>query len=202
MNYHVSGELEDKIDFGEMDNRFFLIGLLNEFMNRFQTVGDHFFQEVSWKQCFALICLQYFKEPPTLKELSILMGSSHQNVKQILLKLEKTGFVRLASDEYDRRKQRVVLTEKAGEFFQYHDGPSENYVDRLFEPVSDEALMTTIQTVMQLDSQLQNMQDIQNMQNVQDIQGIQRKDMASMTTPGFQMKAGFQTSDEKRGEEK
>ena len=32
------------------------------------------------------------KEPPTLKELSDILGSSHQNVKQILLKLEKKNF--------------------------------------------------------------------------------------------------------------
>ena len=81
MGYQFLEELSDKVDFGEMDDRFFLIGVLNEFMNRFQTVGDRFFGEISWKQCFTLICIGFFKEPPVLKELSQMMGSSHQNVK-------------------------------------------------------------------------------------------------------------------------
>ena len=39
------------------------------------------------------------KEPTTLKELSDILGSSHQNVKQILLKLEKKGFIKFEEDE-------------------------------------------------------------------------------------------------------
>ncbi len=159
MRYRFLEELSDKVDFGEMDDRFFLIGLLNEFMNRFQTVGDRFSGEISWKQCFTLICIQFFKEPPTLKELSYLMGSSHQNVKQLLLKLEKSGFVNLEPDEFDKRKQRIVLTEKAAAFCEEHDKPSINYVGKLFEAVEEEALNITVQTLIRLDSQLQDMQN-------------------------------------------
>lgn len=158
MDYERSGELEAKLEFGEMDSRFFLIGLLNQFMNRFQAVGDRFFPEISWKQCFTIICLQYFKEPPTLRELSLMMGSSHQNVKQMLLKLEKNGFVAFVADETDKRKQRIVLTDKAGEFCEYYDGPSENYVGRLFEAVDPEDLETTVKTLMRLNERLQWMQ--------------------------------------------
>lgn len=158
MRYQFLEELRDKVDFGEMDDRFFLIGLLNEFMNRFQTVGDRFSGEISWKQCFTLICIQFFKEPPALKDLSQLMGSSHQNVKQMLLKLEKSGFVRLVPDDFDKRKQRIVLTEKAAAFCRQHDKPSINYVGKLFESVDEEALKITVQTLIQLDTQLQEMQ--------------------------------------------
>ena len=80
MNYY-------NIDLKDMDNAHFLIGLLNAMMNNFQTVGDTFFEEMSWKQCFVMICIGLFEEPPTLKELSELMGSSHQNVKKMVEKL-------------------------------------------------------------------------------------------------------------------
>ena len=42
----------------------------------------------------------------TVKELAEIMGSSHQNVKQILLKLEKKGVVYITADERDKRKQQ------------------------------------------------------------------------------------------------
>lgn len=157
MKYNVAGDLDNELDFGEMNNRFFLIGLLNEFMNRFQTVGDTFFKEISWKQCFLLICIRFFKQPPTLKELSALMGSSHQNVKQMLLKLEKAGFVRLMPDESDKRKYRIILTEKTKEFNERNDEPSKKFVNQLFTDVDEQKLSITIETIMQLGSQLQKM---------------------------------------------
>ena len=104
---------QSNVDFTGMDNSFFLIGILNEFMNRYQTVADHFFQEISWKQFFAMVCVKLFKEPPTLKEIAELMGTTHQNAKQILLKLEKLEYLYFEKDETDKRKQRIFLAQKA-----------------------------------------------------------------------------------------
>ena len=62
----------------------FLLGLLSAFDNRYQAAADAYFKEITWKQFFAIICINLCKEPPTLNELSDVMGSSHQNVKQSL----------------------------------------------------------------------------------------------------------------------
>ena len=105
-----------KVDFGQMPPGTFLIGLLSAYENRFQTVADSFFEEITWKQFFAIICINLCKESPTINELSDVMASSHQNVKQILLKLEKKGFIEMISDERDRRKQRIVITKKCNDF--------------------------------------------------------------------------------------
>ena len=40
------------VNFEGIPDTFFLIGLLNEFNNRFQSYGDEIFNEMSWKQCF------------------------------------------------------------------------------------------------------------------------------------------------------
>ncbi len=155
MKYKLSPHQD--IDFGNMDDSFFLIGLLNEFTNRLQVVGDSFFEEVSWKQCFVLICLRFFKQPPTLKEVSEIMGSSHQNVKQLLLKLERIGFVTFETDEHDRRKQRILLTEKADLFNEKHAEPSVIFMNELFKNINPENLAITIQTLLALDEQLKKM---------------------------------------------
>ena len=101
----------DKVDFTGITSSYFLLGLLSAFENRFQAIADSTMKEISWKQFFAVICINMCKEKPTVKELAEIMGSSHQNVKQILLKLEKKGFVRLVSG--NGRSVQVVLTEKA-----------------------------------------------------------------------------------------
>ena len=132
----------------------FLIGLLSAFENRFQAVADSFFEEITWKQFFAIICINLCRESPTINELSEVMGSSHQNVKQILLKLEKKGFVEMIADEKDRRKQRIVTTKKCEDFCQRNDQGSKIQMNKIFEGISQEQLITTIQTISQLERNL------------------------------------------------
>ena len=73
----------ENVDFAGVESSYFLIGLLSAFENRFQAVADNAIKVISWKQFFAVICINMCKEKPTVKELAEIMGSSHQNVKQI-----------------------------------------------------------------------------------------------------------------------
>ena len=85
----------ENVDFSGIESSYFLLGLLSAFDNRFQAVADNSMKEISWKQFFAIICINLCKESPTIKELAEIMGSSHQNVKQILNKLEDKGYVKI-----------------------------------------------------------------------------------------------------------
>ncbi|MDO5126636.1 MAG: MarR family transcriptional regulator [Eubacteriales bacterium] len=156
MNYNELIENED-VSFGNMPAEPFLTGLLSAFENRFQACADSFFKEVTWKQFFTIICVNLCKEAPTLNELAGIMGSSHQNVKQILLKLEKVGFVEFVSDEKDKRKQRVQTTKKCMEFCKMNEEESQNRLARLYEGVTQEQLMTTIYVISRMEKNLKNM---------------------------------------------
>ena len=145
----------ENIDFTGMEESYFLLGLLSAFDNRFQ--ADKMMQEISWKQFFAIICTNMCKEEPTIRELAEIMGSSHQNVKQILLKLEKKGFVSITVDEKDKRKQRVGLTQKCKEFCEANDEKSMQAIITMFEGVSREQLQITIQTIMQMEDNLKKL---------------------------------------------
>lgn len=150
---------QSNVDFTGMDNSFFLIGILNEFMNRYQTVADHLFQEISWKQFFAMVCVKLFKEPPTLKEIAELMGTSHQNAKQILLKLEKLEYLYFEKDETDKRKQRIFLAQKAYELFKASDEASKEIVEKMYEGVSEKDIETTINTIIKLDKNVKGLKE-------------------------------------------
>ena len=156
MNYDEVTNLEKGL-YEEMPPQPFLLGLLSAFDNRYQAMADAFFKEITWKQFFAIICIKICKEPPTLNELSTIMGSSHQNVKQILLKLEKKGFVSTVPDEKDKRKQRVFVTDKCVEFLEQndHNGQQSKYIrGRIFDGVDDKSLHTTIETIMKMERNL------------------------------------------------
>ena len=142
-----------------IESSYFLIGLLSAFENRFQAVADSTMKEISWKQFFALICINMCKEKPTVKELAEIMGSSHQNVKQILLKLEKKGFVSTTADESDKRKLRIELTEYCKEFCAKNDEMAMNIMRKMFEGVSNEQLQVTIQTIIHIEDNLKEIRE-------------------------------------------
>lgn len=144
----------ENVDFSGIESSYFLLGLLSAFDNRFQAMADKVMEEISWKQFFAIICMNLCKEKPTIKELAGIMGSSHQNVKQILLKLEKKGFVNISVDDEDRRKQRVELTEKCKKFCADNDEKSSKAVMAMFKGITEEQLRVTINTIMQIEDNL------------------------------------------------
>jgi DNA-binding MarR family transcriptional regulator len=144
----------DKVDFSAVPPEYFLLGLLSAFENRFQALADNVMKEISWKQFFAIICINMCKEPPTLKELSDILGSSHQNVKQILLKLEKKNFIQFQTDDADKRKQRIVLTDHCREFCERNDEMSKSIMEKMFDGVTEKEVATTIQTIIKIEKNL------------------------------------------------
>ena len=145
------------VEFGQMPPQAFLLGLLSAFDNRYQAVADSFFKEITWKQFFAIICINLCKESPTINELSDIMGSSHQNVKQILNKLESKNFVQMIPDPKDKRKQRIILTEQCRAFCEKNDVQSQKMIAQLFEGIGEEQLLITIQTITQMERNLKNL---------------------------------------------
>ena len=129
---------------------YYLIGLINRFNNSFQAAADSIFPELSWKQIFFMNCVALFKDEPTIKDMADLLGCSHQNAKQILSKLERQGFAESYQDPADKRKQRIMLTEKAKEFRRQYDQPSEQAMQSIFGNISEEELLTTISVFTRL----------------------------------------------------
>ena len=150
MNYDKAMNM-DKMEFGNMPPQAFLLGLLSAFDNRFQASAGAFFQDITWKQFFAIICIRLCREAPTLNDLSEVMGSSHQNVKQILLKLEKKGLIEMGTDGKDRRKQRVLLTEQCEEYCERNDAQSREIISRIFDGVGEKDLAVTIETIIKME---------------------------------------------------
>ena len=153
MNYNELYESKT-VDFSDFPATFFLLGLLSAFDNRYQAAADAFFEEISWKQVFAIVCIDMCREAPTLRELSQVMGSSHQNVKQILIKLEKKEFIKMIPDKSDKRKQRITLTEKCMEFMQKNKAQSDETICRIFDGIDEDSLLTTIRTLLSMEKNI------------------------------------------------
>ena len=138
-----------------MDGRYALFGLLFAFQNRLQAAGDAFYEEITCKQFFLLACMNLFPgEAPTVQDLAQIMGSSHQNVKQIINKLEQKGFLTVTPDEADRRKLRIRLTDYAGELAEKYQRKEEEFMTGLFADVSAEEAKQAFVTLSKMEANL------------------------------------------------
>ena len=133
---------------------YFLFEELNAFMNRLQITGDQFFPEISWKQWFLLVEISLFESPPTIGELADVTGSSHQNVKQIILKLETAGFVELFADEMDKKKLRVSATGKIRELYSNYQLSCSAIIKSFCQGISEEDIAVTQKTISVMDRNL------------------------------------------------
>lgn len=142
-----------------MDHKYALFGLFFAFHNRLQAVGDSFYEEITCKQFFLLACMNlYPEEAPTANELAKTMGCSRQNVKEILNSLEKKQFVRLENDENDKRKKRVYLTEQAKLMGAKYRKKEVEFLEHLYEGVSDEEVDSAYSIISKIEDNLKRME--------------------------------------------
>ncbi|MCO7125853.1 MarR family transcriptional regulator [Sporolactobacillus shoreicorticis] len=130
-----------KIDL--MPDQQFLFGFIFVAANRIDTLLQRELKrfDVTTKQWFLSIVIDnLFDDPPTMKAAAQEMGSSHQNVKQIALKLEEKGLLVLEKDPYDARVTRLKLTKRSIDFWGELRNKGFVFTQALFKGVSDEDL--------------------------------------------------------------
>lgn len=138
------------------DSRHLLFGTLFSVNNKLQSIGDRFYEEITTKQWFLLAALHTFEDAPTFNALSSLMGSSHQNVKQIALKLQQKGYVKIITDAADRRKSRIHLTERFKELQLAYASKENQFLDHLFKDIPKAQLNAALET---LNTMIKNMEE-------------------------------------------
>ncbi len=147
--------MEPREMINSMDKRFALFGYFFAMSNRLQTVGDRFYEEITCKQFFLMICLRLFENgAPTINELSEIMGCSHQNVKSIAGKLEEKGYLEIRPDSDDARKLRIRLTNKADSLAKKYQKKEVDFIDMLFTGISDKQIETTFKTLEKMEENI------------------------------------------------
>ena len=127
-------------DLNTLDPRTVIFGNIFRLANQLQTVMDQCAKELTAKQWFLLAVLWLFEEPPTLRRLAEASGSSHQNTKQLVLKLEAKGFVRTEPDPADRRALRVVATRECLRWAAENESFEQRFLAQMFEGLSPEEI--------------------------------------------------------------
>ncbi len=127
-----------------LDRQRFIFGTIFLLANKLQTIGDKYLAEgdITVRQWFLTIMIIQFKgKAPTLGEVAELMGTSHQNVKQLAIKLKEKGFLSFEKDEKDGRALRLKLTEKCLEFWKEREEKDNGFIVELFKELGEEEIV-------------------------------------------------------------
>lgn len=77
--------------------------------------------DLTTQQVAVLTVVETADEPPTLGEVAAVLGTSHQNVRQIASVLERKGLLVVAVDPIDRRVRRLNVTPAVAALFEGRD---------------------------------------------------------------------------------
>ncbi|PKM60525.1 MAG: MarR family transcriptional regulator [Firmicutes bacterium HGW-Firmicutes-4] len=143
-----------------MPDQKFIFGGIQVVANQMDTMLERELKEhnLTTKQwLLTVVVANTFDHDPTIKEVAKGMGSSHQNVKQVALKLEQKGFVVMEKDPHDARITRIKLTDAVASFGKASQQKSVLFTEKLFKGLSAEEMAMTRSTLEKLLANLAEM---------------------------------------------
>ncbi len=90
------------------------------------------------QQAAVLSVVESAAEPPTLSQVASMLGSSHQNARQIVAALERKGLLTVTVDPDDRRARRLRVTEAVPTLFAGRDLDDQAEVGKWLGALSDD----------------------------------------------------------------
>lgn len=129
----------------------YIFGSLLTISSKLDTLLERELKEfgVTSKQWLVFLVIEsLYDNPPTINEVAKTIGSSHQNIKQIALKLEEKGLLNFKKDLKDRRVTRLEITDKSNEFWSSTRPKGDQFIKNVFENISSDELYTA-RVVMQ-----------------------------------------------------
>ncbi|ENK1243508.1 MarR family transcriptional regulator [Clostridium sporogenes] len=152
--------MDNTEEIDNIDKRYHIFGMLFLLSNKLETLGNNFLGELTTKQWFfMLILMNFFKEPPTLSELAGEMGTSHQNTKQIAIKLEEKGFLVVKKDTKDKRVLRLTPTSKIEKYAKLREDKDHYFIEKFFNILTKEEVKNIYESFTKL---LNNIKVIEN----------------------------------------
>jgi DNA-binding MarR family transcriptional regulator len=145
-----------------IDKQKYIFGSIFLIANKLQVLGDQYFadDDMTTKQWLMTVMIsQFHDESPTLTEVAELIGSSHQNAKQIAVKLEKKGFLIIEKDDRDGRAIRLRLTEKCNSFWEKRTEKDDHYIVELFKDLSQEETKVMCRGMEKLYDKIERMKE-------------------------------------------
>ena len=136
-----------------------VFGTLFFVSTKLESIGNKFLGELTTKQWFLLATITtFFEEPPTISQAAIKVGLSHQNVKQVALRLQEKGFVKIEKDKKDNRVSRILVTRKAFHYELNSRKKNEKFIEELFKGIEDSEAKLCLNVLLKLSENIDSIE--------------------------------------------
>ena len=99
--------------------------------------------DLTTKQYLTVVVIEnLYDHSPSISELAQSLSTTHQNIKQIALQLQKKGFIKIERDESDKRTWRLNVTEKNRAYWNSRAKEHEAIVRSFFASLTDSEIQT------------------------------------------------------------
>lgn len=133
----------------------FIFGSIFTLSNKLQILGDRFDKNLTVKQWLLLAGIHNSQnESPTIGEVAGIIGNSRQNVKKMLLILERLGFVKIENDLNDGRVQKIRMTEKCLDYLKQRERKELEFLEQLFEGFQPSDIQELIRGIWKLEQNI------------------------------------------------
>ncbi|HTY89691.1 MAG TPA: MarR family transcriptional regulator, partial [Methanocella sp.] len=115
--------------------------------NKLQVKGDEYLEGLTSRQMMTMIAIIHLPEDgASLNNIARKLGTSKQNVKQLVANMENKGFLAMMPSEYDGRSYNITITE-SGKQALLENGERGN---RLFDDVFRDFTLEELHTLWSL----------------------------------------------------
>jgi DNA-binding MarR family transcriptional regulator len=105
---------------------------------------------VTTQQAALLTIVQSFPEAPSLGQVAEILGSTHQNAKQLATALSARGLMVIEVDPHDRRMRRLRVTPACGALFADRDDADRAALTEWFSALSDAEVAEMISGLLRI----------------------------------------------------
>lgn len=128
--------------------------------NRMQMLGDAMDPRVTTKQWGVLEAVDKSERPdPSLSQIAEMVGTSRQNVKKLVVALEREGLVLLRRDPDDARATRVTMTDECRRHLAARHVTERAFLADLFDGVPPDVVDGLVEGLAHLLDNVARMED-------------------------------------------
>ena len=114
--------------------------------------------KITTKQWLMMIVIDNaFNHDPSMQEVADALSTTHQNVKQLAVRLEARGFMKIERDPDNRRILRLRTTDECRKYWEKRTPKDAKSIISLFEGLDDEEISSLFGIIMKLEKISENL---------------------------------------------
>lgn len=156
-----NSERETDSDFEDLvDMKGYILVFLFLIQQRWSYIINKKFQKdhITTKQWLMLIIMgSAFPNPPSMQEVAEAMSTTHQNVKQLAIRLENRGLLKIERDPQNRRILRLKITDECEVFWKKRKNDDIKSINNLFSGLNTYEVKMLFEIMIKLEYLSENL---------------------------------------------